>query len=166
MFKSFFCLNMHVFLSKQNQNYNSMKSIILAGAFMLAALTNKTFAADPKVSPIVLQAFNMSFSHASNAQWSVVDKLYKVEFISGSEKSIAFFSGDGTLVATSRYITIENLPYSLQRSLIRRTISGSITELFEVQSDGQIDYYATVKQGNGQIILKSFSTSWNVYKRK
>ena len=143
-----------------------MKSIILAGALMLATLTSNTFAADAKVSPVVLEAFKTSFTNVSEAQWSMVNHIYQAEFILNGEKLIAFFKGDGTLVATSHYITIENLPYALQRSLIRRTISGSIIEIFEVQSDDQVDYYATVKQGEGQVILKSFASNWNVYKKK
>ena len=143
-----------------------MKSIFLAAALMLAALTSKTFAADVKITPLVLQSFKNSFKEASDAQWSVVNHLYRVEFVNQNEKSIAFFNGDGTLVATSRYIVLENLPYPLERSLIRRTVTGSILELFEVKSsDDQIDYYATVKQGEGQVILKSFGTKWSVYKK-
>jgi hypothetical protein len=45
-----------------------MKSIILAGALFLAAFTNKTFAADTKVSSLVLHAFETTFINTANAQ--------------------------------------------------------------------------------------------------
>jgi hypothetical protein len=142
-----------------------MKSIILAGTLFLAALTSKTFAADTKVSSLVLHAFETSFSQAGNAQWSVVNQLYRAEFTTDGEKRIAFFSGDGTLVATSRYITVGELPERLQRSLVRRTITGSIMEVYEVQSEGQTNYFATVQHLDGKIVLKSASTGWDVYKK-
>jgi hypothetical protein len=141
-----------------------MKSIILAGALFLAALTSKTFAADTKVSYLVLHAFETNFSNAANAQWSVVNHLYRAEFTVAGETKIAFFSSDGTLEATCRYITVGELPERLQHSLVRRTVTGSILEIFEVQSDRQTNYFATVKHLDGKIMLKSASIGWGVYK--
>jgi hypothetical protein len=142
-----------------------MKSIILAGALFLAALTSKTFAADIKVSPLVLHAFETSFKGATDVQWSIVNHLYRAEFTQEGEKTIAFIAGDGTLVATSHYITVGELPQALQSSLVRRTITGSIMEVYEVQSEGQAHYYATVQHLDGKIVFKSASTGWYVYKK-
>ena len=144
-----------------------MKSIFLAGALLLAALTSKTFAADGKITLWVQQAFKTSFENASGAHWSVVNRVYRVEFMRGGEKAIAFFNGDGTLLATGRYITLENLPEELMHNLVRNTVSGSILELFEVKSsDNNIDYYATIHQGAGEVVLKSVVNGWAIYKKK
>lgn len=113
-----------VVILQTNQNKNNMKSILLAGALLLAALTSKTFAADGKITPLVQQAFKTSFENAFDAQWSVVNRVYRVEFMHGGGKAIAFFKGDGTLVATSRYITLENLPDELMHKLVRHTVTG------------------------------------------
>ena len=142
-----------------------MKSIIIAAALVLVAFTN-SFAADVKVSPSVLRTFQTTFSNASEVQWTTVDVLYRAEFIVEGEKAIAFFSMEnGSLVATSRYITVQDLPGVLRSSLKARAADASIVEVFEVHSNGAVNYYATIKQDDKKIVVKADSTNWNVYKK-
>ena len=142
-----------------------MKSIILAGAFLLLAFT-KSFAADVNVSPSVLRTFQTSFSNATAVQWSVVDNVYRADFTIDGEKTIAFFNiADGSLVATSCYITVQDLPRVLQRSLKTHTSSAAVMEVFEVQGNESLDYYVTIRQADKTTILKSGSTEWIVYKK-
>lgn len=142
-----------------------MKSIILAGAFMLLALTN-SFAADIKITPTVERSFQTAFTQAENVQWTIVDQLYRADFTVDGERTIAFFSmKDGSLVATSRYMTVLDLPRVLQRSLKAQTANASILEVFEVQGAESLDYYVTIKQGDKATILKSAASEWAVYKK-
>jgi len=143
-----------------------MKALLLSAALMLAALTTKTFAADVKVAPVVLQTFHSTFFNVSNVHWSKVDNLYKAEFDKDGEKTAAFFSiEDGTLVATARYITVQDLPRALRNSLKQQAATASITELFEVQGSNDIDYYATLQEAGKTIVLKAAAAKWNVYKK-
>lgn len=142
-----------------------MKSMILAAAFMLAAFT-QTFAADVAVKPTVLRSFQTSFNGASDIQWSIIENVYRADFVVDGEKTIAFFNmEDGALIATSRYITIKELPGVLRSSLKAQTAEATITEIFEVQSNGSIDYYVTVRDGAKSTILKSAITKWSVFKK-
>jgi hypothetical protein len=143
-----------------------MKSLLLAGALFLAALTTQSFANDVKVTHAVMQSFKSTFTNASNVQWSVVERMYKAEFIVDGEKTAAFFDiEDGSLVATARYITINDLPRALRSSLKSQAASAVISEIFEVQSDEGIDYFATLLQDGKTVVLKSAATKWSVYKK-
>jgi hypothetical protein len=142
-----------------------MKSIILAGAFLLLAFT-KSFAADVNVAPSVMRSFQTSFYNASDVQWTIVDNVYRADFTIDGEKTIAFFSmADGALVATSRYITVQDLSRTLQRSLKPHISSATVMEVFEVQGNESMDYYVTIRQGDKTTVLKSVSTQWEIYKK-
>lgn len=142
-----------------------MKSIIIAAAFLLVAFT-QSFAADVKVSPSVLRTFQTTFSNASDVQWTTADVLYRAEFTVEGERAIAFFSMEnGSLVATSRYITVQDLPSVLRSSLKTRAAGANIMEVFEVHSNGALNYYVTIRQDDKKVILKSDSIKWSVYKK-
>jgi hypothetical protein len=144
-----------------------MKSILLAGALLLATLTTKTFAAEVPVTPKVLHQFETTFHNASQVQWSVLDEMYKAEFTISGQRTVAFFnSEDGSLVATSRYITVGELPGVLQHSLKAKAGSAPISEVYEVVNGESWNYFATVQQGSKSIILKATSTNWEVYRKK
>jgi hypothetical protein len=142
-----------------------MKSLILAGAFMLLALT-KSFAADITITPSVKRTFQTAFRNASEVKWSIVENVYRADFSIDGEKTIAFFNmEDGALVATSRYMSVQDLSRVLQRSLKKATASATILEVFEVQGNESIDYYVTIKQEGKTVILKSNTTDWKIYKK-
>lgn len=143
-----------------------MKSFILAAALMLAAFTSKSFAADIRVSPKVLHTFMATFGKASEVQWTSVDQLYRADFTVDGEKVIAFFNtADGNLVATSRYITVNELPRIAKNSLKTVVTSATITEVFEIQSNESLDFYATIRTGDKTSVLKWNSIKWEVYKK-
>ena len=142
-----------------------MKSIILAGAFMLLALTN-TFAADINVTPSVQRTFRTEFRNVSDVKWTIVDQLYRADFVVDGERTIAFFSPkDGSLVATSHYLSVQDLPRELHRSLKPHMATGKLVELFEVEGNDSFNYYAAIQNGDKTTIFKSTGTSWVVYKK-
>src|SRR6476646_7517282 len=103
---------------KKQPKRKIMKTIFLFAALFCVSAVNKTFANDVKISPVVMQTFKTSFSNATNVQWSVVNHLYRATFTLDDEQTIAFFSiEDGSLVASCHYLTISELPRTLQRSL-------------------------------------------------
>ena len=143
-----------------------MKSLLLAAGLFIAAFTTQSFANDVKVTPVVMQTFQRTFDHAANVKWSVVDRLYKAEFDFDGIKSAAFFSiEDGSLVASTRYMTIDELPRLLRNNLKAHTQKATILEMFEVESNDSIDYYVTIKQEGKNVILKSDATKWSVFKK-
>jgi hypothetical protein len=103
---------------------------------------------------------------ATNVQWSQVDALYRADFDVDGEQLAAFFSKDGALVATGRYITTAQLSRALQSSLKSYTASFALNEIFVVEGDAGTDYYATVQKGAEILILKADGKKWNVYKKK
>ena len=143
-----------------------MKSILLAAALMLAAITTKALANDVKVNPVVLRTFETTFGKTSNVQWSVVEHLYRADFTQDGENVIAFFSADdGSYVASGRYITTAELPRVLRSGLKAHTDGAVLSELFEVQNDEGTTFYATIQNGQKTTVLKSGANKWGIYKK-
>jgi hypothetical protein len=142
-----------------------MKALFLGVALLLAAVATNTFAADVNVNPLVMHEFRTLFFNATNVQWSQVQNLYKAEFTIDGDKTAAFFNSEGTLVATTHYITIGELSRNLRNSLKQQAGAATITEIFEVQSDAGIDYYATLQQNGNTTVLQAGSNKWEVYKK-
>lgn len=144
-----------------------MKSLLLAAALMLSALTTKTFANDVNVTPSVLESFRSSFQKATNVQWKLDAGMYRADFTVKGERIIAFFDmKEGNLVVTCQYISIEDLPEDLQEGLEKYTANATLKELFVVQGDDVPDYYATIKQDDKTTILQGRLEKWSVFKKK
>jgi hypothetical protein len=141
-----------------------MKSLLFAFALICLSFTTKAFANDIKTTPAVQQSFYAAFSNAQNVQWQTVDQLYKASFLIDGQEFSAFFDADGTLIAASRYIQTQQLPLALQIDLKKRLAAATLVELFEINKDGNTNYYATISKGGKSTILKSDSQSWSIYK--
>ena len=138
-----------------------MKSLILAVIFssLLAAKS------DAQTVPSgISQAFKSSFPHTEDANWSTTGKLYRAEFTLEGEKQFAFFSQAGELLAESRYIDFTSLSHRLRLDLIKRFPNYNISEMFEVNSELDTDYYVTLERNGISFIVKSSNNSkWKIF---
>jgi len=143
-----------------------MKPFFLAVALFLAAITTQSFANDVKVTPATLANFHMQFRDAADVQWTSVNHLYRADFTINDVHTIAFFNkSDGALVVTSNYITVADLSRDLQRDLKKHTATSTLMELYVVQGDDALDYYATIEQAGQKIVLKSVFNKWVIHKK-
>jgi len=67
----------------------------------------------------------------------------------------------------TRNITSDQLPLNLLTGLRGNYADYWITDLFEISSNGQTTYYATVENSDKKIVLKSDDlSSWEVYSKE
>jgi len=124
---------------------------------ILGSVCTSSLYAQSKTSSAVISSFQSSFSQAANETWSTVKGLYRVDFDLENEKVTAFFNGDGDLIASSRNVTLEQIPLSLKSDLKKQFHDYEVSSLFEVDKEGGVIYYATVK--NDSKLLKLESTT-------
>ena len=142
-----------------------MKSFFFA-ILLATAVSTSSFAADPKVSPMVLRAFNKTFVSAREVGWTVTHNLYKAQFNMNGQVVTAFYQADGSMIAVSRNITSIQLPVTLQVDLKIDYKEFWISDLFEVSDDNGTDYYVTLESADEKVILKSFgNSSWTRFKK-
>ena len=122
-----------------------MKKIILATAMMLMAGLTVAFAKDDEgVNNQIATSFSKDFTSATNISWNVQKDFTKATFTMNNQVMFAFYREDGSLIATARNILSEQLPINLLKSLRKDYGNYWISELFEINKEGQGSYYVTV----------------------
>lgn len=141
-----------------------MKKIILSLAIAISSFA--AFAADTKVSTVVLDAFNGEFADAKEVSWTSGTGFYKASFVYNDQHITAFYSFNGEKLGQARNISSLDLPISLQTSLKKDYADRWISDLFEVSNEEGTHYYITLEQADSKITLKSSNGSkWSVYKK-
>ncbi len=143
-----------------------MKSLFIAFTVLASVFTKTSFANEEKVSPIVLQSFQNTFN-AEKVEWKTINKnLYKAEFELNGFTVTAFYDAEGVLVATTRNVTLLQVPVTLQSALKKNYPHLWITELFELSNDDGTEYYLTLENADTKVILKSSgSARWSIYRK-
>ena len=144
-----------------------MKKTILATAMMLMAGLTVAFAKDNEgVNNQIATSFSKDFTSATNISWSVQKNFTKATFTMNNQVMFAFYNEDGNLIATARNILSEQLPINLLKSLRKDYGNYWISDLFEMDKDGQVAYYVTVENGDETLVLKSSGFGdWSTYKK-
>ena len=144
-----------------------MKKIIML-AVVLTTITISAFASDiTGVNQRVLASFKKSYNNAEVVRWEVKDNLFKVTFKSFDKEMYAYYDAAGELVAVSRNVHVDQLPLALGADLKKKYSQGWLTELFEVSSNGETAYYATIECSTHVVIYKADGTSgWAMFKKE
>lgn len=140
-----------------------MKSLfILILALSAFSLTSN---ATEVVSAKVLKSFQSTFTQATEAEWTITENYYKVQFLLNGQTISAFYNEEGKLITATRNISSLQLPIILQTELKKEYNNYWITDLFEMSSDYGAEYYLTLEDADNKTILKSSagSNSWTVY---
>ena len=117
------------------------------------------------VSAKALKSFQTTFTQATEAEWTVTENYYKVQFLLNGQTISAFYNEEGKLISVTRNISSLQLPIILQTELKKEYNNYWITDLFEMSNDYGAEYYLTLEDADNKTILKSSvgSNSWTVY---
>jgi hypothetical protein len=125
---------------------------------ILGSVYTTTIYAQSKTPSAVVSSFQSSFANASNETWSTVKGLYRVDFILENEKVAAFFNPEGELIASSRDVSLKQIPMSLKSELKKHFYDYQVSSLFEVDNEDGVIYYATVNNNKNLFQLESTSS--------
>lgn len=139
--------------------------MFIAICLMVSFLSQATPAAKPVLNSRVVRAFETAFSEAEEAQWSVVEDLFKVTFTLGERAMFAFYNAQGDLVVMGQYLTTKQLPKAAQKALAEETKGYTVTELFEITEGVDSKYFVAMHNGNEKKIIASVGGKWSTYKK-
>ncbi len=144
-----------------------MKKIIFATAMMLTVGMTSAFAnTKDEVSNQVTTSFQKDFSNAKQVQWQKETAFTKATFKLDDQIMYAYYNDNGELMGVVRNILSDKLPINLMSNLKKNYSSYWISDLFEMASDNQSNYYVTLETADESLVLKSNGTNeWSVYKR-
>jgi hypothetical protein len=144
-----------------------MKKLFML-ALVLTTLFTSAFSADPvNNNKAVVNAFNKSFSNATNVEWTINKEFHRAKFTVSGQVMYAYFTEDGELMAITRNIKVEQLPIALSSALSSKYKDYYLAELFELSSNGESTYYATVRNKNCSVTLQAYhSGTWKIFKKE
>lgn len=144
-----------------------MKPLFIFLTIVSSFFVTSTRAASGDVSPAALKSFETTFSTAKEAAWTVAGTHYKVKFLLNDQTLTAFYNHEGKLLSVTRYISSLQLPIILQTELKKTFSSYWITDLFELSGPNGTEYYMTIENTDGRIVLKSSAAnaSWAVHQK-
>jgi hypothetical protein len=141
-----------------------MKKIFLTLAIAVSTLTS--FAGPDEVNPKVLTAFNNEFKTAKEVEWTVGVDYFRATFTYNDKHIFAYYNTAGELLGLSRYVSLAELPMTLQSELKKSYGEYWISDLFEVANADGTTYYATVENADTKVVLKaSDGKTWTSYRK-
>ena len=146
---------------------NGSKKIVLAAALLLTVGVTSSFAtpADGGKDAVTI-SFRKDFKKAEVIQKEVGKTFTKITFKLNNMVMFAFYNEDGQLLAITRNIQSNQLPLQLLMGLKQNYANYWICDLFEYSGDGSTNYYVTLENADGRVILRSNSTDWEVYDKQ
>ena len=114
-----------------------------------------------------MEHFLEKFPQATNVDCKIQGQFTEVTFIWNGLRLQAFYDATGQPVATSRFLTVDNLPVSAQMSLKKEYASYVVTEAVEFNgTEDGLCYYVTVRGPKNTYLLHvSTSGTISVFKK-
>ena len=144
-----------------NKLFLSIATMLMMGVSAFAANN------DEVINQQVLRTFKKDFATASNIKWEQKDTYTRATFSLNGQVLFAYYNTNGDLQAVVRNIVSDQLPITLLSDLKKDYSEYWITDLFEIASDDQTNYYITLENSEKKIVLKSQGTNfWNVFSKE
>ncbi len=132
-----------------------MKKLILT-ALVAIAIGASSFAAST-VNEKATSHFAKTFAAAKNVAWKSDLNYSKVAFVENGEQMEAFYSADGSLIATSKSYAFDKLPATALKIITKeyQYPSYSLKDCIEVTNEyGEKSYYVSMKNKSGDLVLQ------------
>lgn len=143
-----------------------MKSLIFILAILCQLPTYARLLKEDSLSKKIAASFNRSFAEARIVSTESQRKFVKIIFLQSGQKMFAYYAHSGELMAVARMIRVNQLPIAAAMKLKKATENKILTELFEVTSNGESCYYATVRNDKRRTILKANAAgTWLIFKK-
>ncbi len=131
------------------------KTITVIAAALL--LSTSLFASEvEKVNEKITHAFVKDFSNATHVSWEDKAGYYLASFKVGNTNFNAAYDADGVLLATSRIVKFEVLPFAVTQALTAKysgyKFAGNVTE---ISHEGVTSYYITIANEKQELYLKA-----------
>lgn len=139
-----------------------MKSLFITLTFACTLFVASASAGDGIITGVVKQAFKASFQDVKDVKWSEEGGYCIATFAKDDEQLSAYYTQDGNLVVVAKCITSTELPKPLIRSLMEQYEGANIAGVYEMESNNDISYFATIEKNGKRMIVKAGGKKWQV----
>jgi hypothetical protein len=146
-----------------------MKRRILTLALLLSLSLSNIFANNNEevVNYKAANSFKKEFTQAQDVKWENGKEYAKATFRMNDQLMTAYYSHSGELIGVTRNLTTSQLPINLMADVKKNYRNAWITDLFEITSNDETNYYITVEDADQVLVLKSHGAyGWSTYKKE
>jgi len=143
---------------------NSLFAVLIAVVFTGTAFANT----GNTVSKAVKESFQKEFAGAQSVSWeTLVEKdIYHASFIYNNERLNAYFDGNGSLLATGRYLKAENLPMLITKGISDRFNRYDVVETIEFVTGNETSYIIKVENEKVKLYIQAYIDGSSVVLKK
>ena len=144
-----------------------MKKTIFTLALSLILGTASFANNDESINQKAQQSFKKEFAQAKEVSWTKAGEMVKATFTLNERVLFAYYNEAGDLMAITRNITTDLLPIALQTSLRKDYAGYWVSDLFEMVTGGQTNYYVTLENADQKLVMKSEDFgNWSSYRKE
>ena len=123
-----------------------MKKIITVLLVLTFGIIHVNAAGSDPVNKSVKVSFTKEFSTVKDVTWSFVKEqdLFKATFNYNNKQLNAYFTRAGEFIGISRYISIQQLPVMLSKTIQERYSKFQVRTVIESTSNSEISYFVTM----------------------
>jgi hypothetical protein len=140
-----------------------MKKILIATLFLVTTMFTSFAGTSREVDARTIASFEKDYPGARQASWQITSDFAKVSFELNGTILFAYYSNEGSLIATTRNLVTNQLPIRLFAQLKKDYNNHWVTDLFELNAQGTSEYFITLENGNETRILRSSDSGWELY---
>lgn len=143
-----------------------MKKIFFA-ILMAVIIAGSAFAADAKkVNANVVYSFKSDFKKAVNVSWTTTENFAKAAFTMNGQQMEAFYNTEGERIATSKKITLDELPAEAKRTFTKKFGGYDVKEAIRFEGVDEDAYYISAENEKESVIVKvSSNQSVSIFTR-
>jgi hypothetical protein len=123
-----------------------MKKLFLSLSLMLTVGLSTTFAREgPGAGEEALKTFNKEFAGAESVVWKEAGDYFKANFIYCGYVTEAYFTTDGELKGSVRFLSFNQLPLNVITTVNKKFIDAEVLDAYEINNENGTSYRLTFK---------------------
>jgi hypothetical protein len=150
-----------------------MKKLVLT-LVMSASIFAAAFASDGNTKEIIVSrrveaSFNKEFAGARAVKWDLIrtENIYQAQFLYNNERLNAYFDGEGNLIATGRFVSVNNLPLILRKNVAEKYNGYAMREIVEFSTNSETSYLIVFENEKAKLIVQGYiNGSSTVFKKE
>jgi hypothetical protein len=146
-----------------------MKKFFVSLVLFVSVAGTSTFASEKdEVNSQVQKSFQKEFAGARFVKWELIkENIYQAHFLYNDKRLDAYFSADGRLLATGRFIPESNLPLLVSRSIARKFDQYQVKDVVEYSQGDETSYLLTLENEKSTLIVQAYSSgSTYIFKKE
>jgi hypothetical protein len=141
-------------------------TLALAAALLLTVGVSSSFAHNTgNGNDNINTSFRKDFSQADLLSTSTNDNYTKFTFKLNGAVLTAFYTNKGELLAITHNITSTQLPLTLLLQIKKNYADYWISDLFELNANGDTNYYITLENADKKVTLRSSENTWESFSK-